>query len=232
MRKSAAIVSLFTALVIAGMLYPIHGVLSKAATIIGLLGLAVALVALCRRRKFLRFGLVLVVLASCLMFALPGRAWDRLALRGRYTDNLRSYECTRYVWGGEGPLGIDCSGLPRRAYRDALLAEGFRTFNPALTRRWLDQWWHDAGARAMAEGAGGRLTPLPNPDALASDDGLEPGDVAIVNADTHVVVYLGDGHWIEADPGAEKVIVHDARQDGRSFLGRSPKVLRWRELAE
>jgi cell wall-associated NlpC family hydrolase len=214
------------------MLQPIHNTLSKAATIIGVLGLVIALSVLARRRRFLRFGPVLILVALVLVFALPARQWDRQAVRARYADYLRSYEGVRYVWGGEGRLGIDCSGLPRRAYRDALLAEGLRTFNGTLTRLWLGQWWIDVGAKAMGEGAGGRLVPLPGPDVLGTGEGLEPGDVAIVRASTHVVVYLGGGAWTEADPETGKVIVLNAGRDGRSFLGASPRLFRWRELAD
>jgi hypothetical protein len=221
----------FSAMAAAGMLYPIHDMPSKIATILGVFGLALTLLGLAWRRRFLRLGLVCVLIAIVLLFCLPGRTWDWREIRGRYTDNLRSYEGAAYVWGGESRSGIDCSGLPRRAYRDALLAEGLRTFNPALTRLWLDQWWNDAGAKAMGEGANGRMVQLPTVDAHTSDQGLEPGDVAVVNRATHVVVYLGDGRWIEANPEMGKVIVHDARTEGRSFLGVSPRLFRWRELA-
>jgi hypothetical protein len=222
---------LFAGIAAGGVLYPIHDTLSKAATILGVVGSAAGLIAAGWRHKFLRLGPVLIVVALALVFALPSRQWDRQAIRTRYVDNLRSYEGVRYVWGGEGRMGIDCSGLPRRAYRDALLAEGLRTFNGALTRLWLDQWWHDAGARTMSEGGEGRLVPLQRPGATGPADGLEPGDVAVVNSSTHVVVYLGNGAWIEADPAPDRVIVHEAPKDGRSFLGASPRMFRWRELA-
>ena len=223
---------LFAVLAVGGMLCPIHNTLSKATMIVGWFGLLITLIELAWRRRFLRLGFVLILVAMVLVFVLPGRRWDRQAIRARYADYLRSYEGVRYVWGGEGRLGIDCSGLPRRAYRDALLAEGLVTFNGTLTRLWLDQWWNDAGAKAMGEGTEGRLIPLARQDPAHSDERLEPGDVAIINANTHSVVYLGDGRWIEADPGAGRVLIHDVRTEGRSFLGVSPRVFRWRELVD
>jgi cell wall-associated NlpC family hydrolase len=79
------------------------------------------------------------------------------------------------LWGGEGGMGIDCSGLPRRAYRDAMLSQGLQTLNGSLTRAWLDQWWHDAGARFMADDAG-RLIFLPKDADHGSDAGMARGD--------------------------------------------------------
>jgi cell wall-associated NlpC family hydrolase len=171
-----------------------------------------------------------VLLSPTAVFFLPGRSWNRAAIQSRYVTNLRSYQGTPYVYGGEGTFGIDCSGLPRRAYRDALMAEGLRTVNGSLIRAWLDQWWHDAGASAMGQGAEGRLVPIVG--GLDSRDTLEPGDVAVVNGDTHVVVFLGDGQWAEADPDAAKVLFHDEKTEGVAFLGASPKYFRWRELTE
>jgi hypothetical protein len=222
----------FMAIAAGGMLYPIHGAFSKLATILGLLGFIGSAAALVWRRKLLRIGLGVALAGASLVFCMPGGAVHRDSLRGRYVANLRSYEGTRYVWGGEGGRGIDCSGLPRRAYRDALLAEGLCTLNGRLTRHWMEQWWNDAGAKDMAAGADGRLVKLPGPDAARPEDGLEAGDVAVVNGDTHVLVYLGGGTWMEADPDAGKVIVHDGHPGGRSSLGVSPKILRWSELAE
>jgi hypothetical protein len=232
-RKTfVAAAAVFLCIAAGGMAYPIHGALSKLATMLGLAGFVTSAAALAWRRKPALIGLAAVLAGVCLVFCMPSREVKRDSLRNRYVANLRSYEGTRYVWGGEGGLGIDCSGLPRRAYRDALLAEGLRTLNGRLTRRWLEQWWHDAGAKALGEGAGGRLVMLPRADLARPEEVLQPGDVAVVNGDTHVLVYLGGGTWLEADPDAGKVIVHDGHPGGRPALGAAPKILRWRELAQ
>ena len=65
-----------------------------------------------------------------------------------------------------------------------------------------------------------------------SDADLAPGDLAIVNKRTHVLVYLGDGAWIEAAPEAQEVIVHDSPCKKRRWMETDAVLLRWRELAE
>lgn len=221
-------VLLLAAMATAGMLYPIHGTLSKAATMLGLAGLAVAAIALSWRRRYLCIAIFLILATMVVPFCLPGRPADGATLRNRYVANLKAFENTRYVWGGENSLGIDCSGLPRRAYRDALLFEGLRTLNSCLTRAWVSQWWNDAGARDMAQCDRGRLTEVTLQwGSMASDD-LEPGDIAVVNGDTHVLVNLGHRTWIEADPEPGKVLIRDANEESR--LCASPKFFRWCEL--
>ena len=58
------------------------------------------------------------------------RAVDKLTpepLREEYIASLRRYTGKKYVWGGEGMLGVDCSGLIRRGMIDALFCRGVRT---------------------------------------------------------------------------------------------------------
>jgi len=78
--------------------------------------------ALCWKRRRIRTGLLVSPLAVTIPFLLPGRAIDPAELRNDYVRRMGRFEGTTYVWGGESRRGIDCSGLPRRAYRDALLS--------------------------------------------------------------------------------------------------------------
>jgi len=154
------------------------------------------------RRVFL-----LVPLLGIVPFLLPGKPVDADALRNDYVQRMRGYLGTRYVWGGETSLGIDCSGLPRRALRDALWAEGLHHLNGTAFRMWLEQWWFDSSARAMGRGYRGRTKSLGVTGPLWSlvSQNLQPGDLAIRGDGVHVVAYLGDHQWIEADPGRGKV---------------------------
>jgi hypothetical protein len=94
--------------------------------------------------------LSLTVLAIAFL-AFPSRNYDHDKLRQSYADHLRSYEGTRYVWGGENILGVDCSGLVRTALIKASFQQGIVTANPGLVRFSLSLWWHDSTAKALGE---------------------------------------------------------------------------------
>ena len=69
-----------------------------------------------------------------------------LELRKNYIQELKHYEGVRYVWGGENMLGMDCSGLPRKALRNALLKTAFTNGNGKYLRYAIKTWWLDASA--------------------------------------------------------------------------------------
>jgi hypothetical protein len=144
-----------------------------------------------------------------IFFLLPGRLVDPAALRAAYVSELQSYKGTRYYWGGENWLGVDCSGLLRAALVDAHFREAVRTLNPALARQGLWFWWHDAAARDLGSGAHDTLTSRLGPDVRLQDvppDLPLPGDLAVTSDGSHVLAYLGASRWIEADPYTLRVI--------------------------
>lgn len=111
------------------------------------------------KRRHLRTLTLLLPALLAIPFLLPGRPLDPEELRTNYMKHLTSYEATRSFWGGESPRGIDCSGLPRRAFRDAILDQGVSHGNGFAFRTWLEQWWFDASARALSEGYRGYTRP-------------------------------------------------------------------------
>ncbi len=133
-------------------------------------------------------------------------------LRDAYVAKLRTFEGTPYVWGGEGRLGIDCSGLPRTAWRKTLFDEGLRTMNPSLIRRSVLSWWNDVAARDMPTSADYRRLDLNGSLSKLPYEALQPGDLAVTSSGVHCLVYLGNGDWIEADPAKSKVLILSTSQ--------------------
>lgn len=184
------------------------------------------------RRKFLRLVLLVLLVVAMIPFCLPEKEMDPAELRGRYVAAVERMEGTRYVWGGESHWGIDCSGLPRRGLRDALLETAWDTANGGGFREWARQWWYDTSAKALGENYRGFTRPLGIRGKLRDLDfeNLLPGDLAVTKDGRHVLVYLRDGNWIQADPSAGKVIVGNAERDQISWFNSLVTMHRWMVL--
>ena len=165
--------------------------------------------------KFVAARVVFIFIPFLLLapFLLPGKAIDQGNLRLDYLARIVSYEGTGYHWGGENRRGIDCSGLPRKALRDALLHQGLRNLNGRCTRLFLKHWWNDASAKALAEGYLGYAAPTGEQGTIATMGygKLQPGDLAVTEDKRHVLIFLGDENWVQADPAAEKVTIANGR---------------------
>ena len=217
----------------ADILYPVSLGLTRAigAALTGLL--AAGLLGLWWRYRFLRWTLLGLYLALALFAALPGNAdYDRAELRQEVAQALQRYEGVRYVWGGEGCWGVDCSGLIRRGMIDGTFLYGARALNPYLLRQAIRLWWHDVSARDMQLGARGNAKKITEEKALAlmNDKNLHPGDFAITGDGVHALAYLGEHIWIEADPGEMKVLRVNARSAKNEWLRVPVSILRWRLL--
>lgn len=180
------------------------------------------------RRPVLRGLVVSLPLVVAVVAVLPARPLDVPELRRAYVRALGSYTGTRYVWGGESPFGIDCSGLVRRGLIDATLSESLRRLDPGLLRASLSLRWHDATARALRDGHRGLVSTYLESPSLREIDrrGLELGDLAVTQDGLHIMAHLGGGEWIEADPGAGKVIrLHEGERS--RWLAVPVVILRW-----
>ncbi|MCW1884685.1 NlpC/P60 family protein [Luteolibacter flavescens] len=179
------------------------------------------------RRKW-RVAVMGLPLLVMLPFIMPGRELDAPRLTDRYLASMRGYEGTRYRWGGEGGLGIDCSGLPRRALREALLDQALRG-NGRAARLWLEQWWYDTSAKAMSEGYRGFTRPTGVTGELVTIDPatVKAGDLAVTQDGRHVLIHLGDGAWIQADPGEGKVVIGRPGKDQNPWFRSGVTVHRW-----
>lgn len=185
-------------------------------------------------RRTLRV-LVLVFSALPLLLLLPGRKPDVVNLRVAYVQSLRSYKNVPYVWGGETSRGLDCSGLIRRAIIDANWKIGLRTLNPALLRESLAIWWNDCSAAKMRAGYDGRTLRLFEAADLntLNNARLQIGDFAVTSpGGAHVLAYIGNQTWIEADPkGSTGFKVIEVRvPSSNAWFSQNVSIMRWKQL--
>jgi hypothetical protein len=189
------------------------------------------LMAVTWRRRWIR-GLLVTSTAACFLFlVLPGKSHrDSELLRKDFAVCLRRYDGVRYFWGGEGFTGIDCSGLIRRGLIDALVLRGIRTLDPGLVRQAAWLWWHDCSASDLGEGQHGlTVSVLETPSINALDHSrLVLGDLAMGGG--HIMAYLGDQLWIEADPGIGRVIIVRVPSEKNPWFHNRMKIVRWSVL--
>lgn len=213
---------------------PVNAMLYRLGFMACILGVWLGCLVLFWRVKIFRALLLLSTLIVGGIFCLPGGEIDQDELRVSYVKRMHALEGTTYHWGGESSRGIDCSGLPRKAYRDALLTYGIRHGDGAACRMFLEQWWFDTSALALGQGYRGFTVNLHQGGKIKemSYDGLEPGDLAVTDSGVHILVYFGDGKWIQADPGIGHVAILDGRKDKNAWFLQPVSMYRWRALAE
>lgn len=142
-----------------------------------------------------------------------------------YLQNLKSYEGSRYIWGGENFLGIDCSGLPRKSLISALFTKGEYL-------KGLELWWYDCSAKAMSEGYRNYTSKVGSFNSLRKADYklLEPGDLAVTASGIHVIVYLGNERWIQADPEQGSVVIENPATTPSSWFDTEVNIFRWQAI--
>lgn len=161
---------------------------------------------------------------------LGSKAPDQDALREAYNKRLHAYLGVPFAWGGEAETGVDCSGLARASLWQAMVRQGVKEFNPRLLGPLLWRfWWRDMGARAMDEGKYGYTHVIGYGKKLAGYDTskLKVGDMAVSDK-THVMVFCGNGEWIEASPTDKKVVVNKAPAGSkREWFNEPVTFVRW-----
>jgi len=184
--------------------------------------------------KPLRIALMIVPVLLAIPFSLPGSAIQESELRDDYVRGMTKLENTKYIWGGESSRGIDCSGLPRRAFRGALIAYGFRHADGGAFRAYLEQWWFDASAKALSEGYRNYTSPIGDKTTIRemNEQYLLPGDLAVTTSGIHVIAYAGEGKWIQADPGIGSVATLNGKTDHNQWFKVPVTLHRWRILSE
>ena len=94
-----------------------------------------------------------------------------------------------------------------------------------------DLWWHDWSAKALRDSYRGQTRLLFVARSLNGLDTrrLLPGDIAVTSSGVHTLAYLGDKTWIEADPGAWKVVtVHVPTHN--AWFNSPVHLMRWTQF--
>jgi len=234
MTRSRRLLTICTIGALAGVivfsLTPVNSTFFRLAFLGSLLGAWVGVTPLMWRFKPARLAVLALPFLFAVPFLLPGDEIKAGELHSDYLRRLTGYEGSPYFWGGENSRGIDCSGLPRRSFRDALLVYGVRHGNGRAFRSWLEQWWFDASAKALSEGYRDYTEATGVDGKIRTMDytPVEPGDLAITTDGIHALVYAGEGKWIQADPGLGVVATLEGRTDENPWFRVPVTIHRWR----
>ncbi len=215
-------------LTVALCIFPVTYRIIRIFFLISLPGLWLSAVFVLRKKRAFALSLLSVGFALMIFICLPGFAPYQKELKQAYVEALEKYEGTRYVWGGENRIGIDCSGLVRNGLINANLQQGITTLNPRLIRKAFAMWWYDCSALALRDGYMKFTRPMFKASSVNAITNLSlfAGDIAVTSNGAHVLAYLGNNRWIEADPLVMKTIIVSTPSENIWF-NTPVHVLRW-----
>lgn len=212
-------------LFIACWFYPVNSFLSRMTLIfLFILFWFSPYVAGVRQKKFILCHLLTTIFLFALPFLLI-RNDGKSEIKELYLKNLESFAGTGYYWGGENTIGIDCSGLPRKSMMNAYFYTG--NFGKST-----ELWWYDSSAKALKENYRGYTVNVASFSSLKNVDYslIESGDMAVTASGAHVIVYLGEQKWIQADPDQGKVVIEDPKTTKSSWFDVKVNIVRWKSL--
>ena len=214
------------------LIQPISYAIMRLAIVLLIAAIWLGILYLWWRRLAVKITAAIISIFLLLFVISPNRSVNTEALRSEYIHQLHTYTGTPYVWGGENRMGIDCSGLVREGLIQANLQQGITTLNPTLVRQGLAMWWFDLSALALRDGERGWTKRLFKAESINKIDltKLLPGDLAATVDGQHMLAYIGQNQWIEADPGYHKVMVVKVPDLANIWFGVPVYTLRWQQL--
>ena len=81
------------------------------------------------------------------------------------------------------------------------MKQGLTTLNPEVIREGFALWWNDCSAKELKDDYQGRTRLLLIAPGLnqINDSAIQPGDIAVTSSGVHVLAYVGNQTWIEAE---------------------------------
>ena len=213
-------------LFIACWFYPVNSFLSRVTLLaVFLLFWLSPYIAGVRHKKFILGHITFTLLLFISPFLLIEKK-STVNLKSLYIKNLESFESVAYYWGGENIIGIDCSGLPRKSMMNACFYSG-------AFRKAIELWWYDSSARALKENYRNYTSKVTSFSSLRNVDysQIKAGDMAVTASGAHVIVYLGEEKWIQADPEQGRVIIEDPYTTKSGWFDVSVSVVRWNHVS-
>ncbi len=181
------------------------------------------------------YPIIFIIALFITWTVLGGKSINKENLRCSYVTRLLLYENVPFRHGGETIFGIDASGLARTAFWQAVLKEGIREANPRVLGPQLWKlWWDDLSSDDILKQKDGYTIVIGIAKKLAGYDyhRLDKGDMAVIDPD-HILIYLGQGKWIEASKEEKKVVIYTSVDDPKkSHLNKPVTFVRWRLLED
>jgi NlpC/P60 family len=214
------------------LLAPVSYGIFRLATVCLIASIIVGALVLFWQHQIIRYTSIMICIISLLIAILPGHKFDSNVLREYYVQEMNSFLGTKYIWGGENKIGIDCSGLVRQGLVGANLKYGLLSLKPQLIREGISIWWFDASAQALAAEYRNKTKVIMKANSINELDHskIQPGDIAVTQDGQHTLGYIGNKIWIEADPEYLKVIKVQVPEKNNMWFNVPIYIVQWQQF--